>query len=240
MTTKRRAALAALSILLACAAAGEAPAQAQSRGTAPAAKAAPKVKSLFPYWENYQRIPAAERSRFQLAYRLLSNDKPATDIALFAVDGARREPIAVSADGRVRPPSLDFFRSKTAVLDASGARGRKMEVNLELLASAPAPAREIEAGEVSATLNQANTAIRKAAGIVGLVAPKMGRVVFTGAGAGEMVDAQGRRTPLPMQAGESGPYFQPAAAPGARRVVLARAPSRIMLATAAKPAKGRG
>ena len=235
MSYRRRAVLAAVSALaVGCGAAnmGGAPAQAQAAAAKPKPK--PKLKQVFPYWENYLRIPDAERSRFQLAYRLLVEDRPAADVSLFAVDGTRREPITISPDGRMRPPSLEFFRSKTAVVDAPTVRSRSFSINMELLASAPAPAREIEAAEVAATLNQANAAIRKAAGPIGLVAPKMARVVFTGAGSGEAVDAQGRRTPLPRAAGESGPYFQPAAMPGARRVILAQTPAKIMLATAAK------
>ena len=238
MTNPRRAALAALTALAigaAASATGAPPAAAQPRAQAPAAKPAPKVKQLFPYWENYLRIPAADRTRFQLAYRLLgANNQPLSDAELFAVDGTRRVPIAVASDGRMSPPPLEFIRSKTAVVDAPAARGRNFNVNLELLASAPAPARELQAADLSATLSQANAGIRKAAGPIGLVAPKMARVVLSGADSGEAVDAQGRRTPLPRVAGESGPYFQPAAMPSASRIVLARAPSKIMLATAAK------
>jgi hypothetical protein len=194
-------------------------------------KPKPKPKQLFPYWENYLRIPAAERTRFQLAYFLQSGGKPLTDLELFVVDGARRAPIAVGPDGRLTPPPLALLQSKTAVVDAPGATGRNFNISLELLATA-APAREMEAATLSAAINEANAGIRKAAGPIGMVAPKMARVSFLGAGSGEAVDAQGRRTPLPVAAGA--PYFQPASLPGAQRVILARTPTRLELSPAPK------
>ena len=231
MTKLRRAAVAALAVLAMGAAGLEGAASAQSRGQAPAAKPSPKpkVKQLFPYWENYLRIPAAERTRFQPAYTL----RPA-NLSLFAVDGPRREPIAVGPDGRMRPPGPEFFRSKTAVVDAPGATGRNFNISLELVATA-APAREMEAAEMTATITQANAGIRKAAGLIGVVAPKMARVGFVGAGSGEAVGADGRRTPLPVSNGA--PYFQPSAMPTARRLVFARTPTKLLLGTAPKPAK---
>lgn len=224
--------LAAAAVLTATGLAAAPPAPALAQAAKPKPK--PRVSKFFPYWEAYQRIPAAERTRFQLAYRLLSDDKPLTDVPLFAVDGARREPIAIAADGRMRPPSTEFFRSKTAVIDIEGpSRGRSAEVNLELLATAQ-PAREMDATVFTATLDQANAGIRKAAGPIGLVAPKMARIVFTGAGSGEAVGADGRRTPLPSVKGESGPYYQPGVQPGVQRLVFARAPSKLMIGPAVK------
>jgi len=198
-------------------------------------KPKPKVKQLFPYWENYLRIPAAERTRFQLAYSLESKGRPVTDLQLFAVDGDRREAIVISPEGRLRPPPVEFFRSKSAVVDAPGAAGRNFSIEMELLATA-APAREMDAAEMTATIAQANAGIRKAAGPIGMVAPKMARVVFPDAGSGEAVTADGRRTPLPKTELGS-PYFQPAAMPNARSLVFSRTPSRVTLATA--PKKGR-
>lgn len=238
MTADRRAAwalAAALSVagLTAGAALPEA-AQAQAQ----AAKARPKLrpKQLFPYWENYLRIPAAERTRFAPAYIVTSGGKPMTDFGLFAIDGARRAPIAIAADGRMTPPPAEFFRSKTAILDAPAATGRKFDIQMELVATA-APAREMQAAPLTATIAQSNAGIRKAAGLLGIAAPRMAQVVFVDAGSGEAVDAQGRRTPLPLGAGGS-PYFQPASMPNAQRLVLARAPSKILIGTAPK-AKGR-
>jgi hypothetical protein len=235
MTTSRHAAylLTAVLALGAAAPAALLPEPALAQAAKPKPK--PKVKQLFPYWENYMRIPAAERTRFQLAYTLEANGRPVTDQTFFAVDGARREPIAVDSNGRLRPPPLEFFRSKTAVVDAPGATGRDFSVELELLATA-APAREMEAAEMTATIAQANAGIRKAAGLIGVVAPKMARAVFPGAGSGEAVGVDGRRTPLPKTELGS-PYFQPAALPNVRSLVFARAPSRVTLAPAPKKAR---
>ena len=238
MITIRRAAFAATAALTLGAAAlqgAAAPAHAQARPGQPAKPAAkPKPKQVFPYWENYLRIPAAERTRFQLAYTLSIGGKPAGGAQLFAVDGARREPIAVGPDGRMRPPPLDFFRSKTAVIDNPGASGRSFNVELELLATAQ-PAQEMDAAEMAAAIAQTNAGIRKAAGLIGVVAPKMGKVSFEGAGAGQAVGADGRRTPLPVLNGL--PYYAPAAMPNVRRLVFTRAPTKVLIGTAPKPAK---
>lgn len=215
-------------------AAGASPEPAQAQQAAKP-KPKPKPKQLFPYWENYLKIPAAERTRFAPGYFLkLAGNKPATELSMFAIDGTRRVPVAVGPDGRMTPPPVEFFRSKTAIVDAPGAEGQSFNISMELLATM-APAREVPASEVLATLNQSNAGIRKAAGLIGIAAPKMARAIFVGAGSGEAVDAQGRRTPLPLVRGA--PYFQPAAMPTAQRVVLARVPSKVMLSPAAK-AKG--
>jgi hypothetical protein len=160
--------------------------------------------------------------------------KPAAGMPLFAVDGARREPIAISPDGRMRPPSLDFFRSKTAVIDAPGASGRSFNVELELLATAQ-PAREMDAAELAAAIAQSNAGIRKAAGLIGVAAPKMAKISFEGAGSGHAVGADGRRTPLPVQNGL--PYYAPQSMPGVQRLVFASVPSKLLIGTAPKPAK---
>jgi hypothetical protein len=193
----------------------------------------PRLGKVFPYYENYLRIPAAERTRFTLAYVVTANDKPATDLALYAVDGARREPIAIGPDGRMRPPPLEMLRSKTAVLD--GPKGRNIGIAMSLLATAT-PAREMEAAELDAALAQTNAGIRKAAGPIGMVAPKMARIIFAEAGSGEAVLADGRRTPLPVLRGS--PYYQPSTLPGVRRLVFARTPAQLMIGPAAPKKKG--
>jgi hypothetical protein len=246
MTVRRRAAACLLTAVLAgggLAAGASAPTGAHAQARAPAqtpaqtpakGKAAadkPKVKEVFPYWEHFLRIPAADRSRFQLAYYISADGKPLTGVDVYAADGGRREPIAMGAEGRARPPSIEFFRSKTAVIEAPAASGRKVGVNMVLQATA-ASAQELDAAEMVATLAQANAGIRKAAGPIGLVAPKMGRTIFVGALGGEGIAADGRRVRLPM-VGNS-PYFQPAALPGVRRLVLNKAPTRIALAPAVK------
>ena len=227
-------------VLLAAALLGSATAAAAppTPALAQAAKAAkaeekPKLGKVFPYYENYLRIPAAERTRFTLAYTVTSNGKPAPDLALFAVDGARRVPIAIGPDARMRPPPPDMLRSKTAVLD--GPKGRKVGIEMALLATA-APAREMDAAELDAALAQTNAGIRKAAGPIGMVMPKMARISFAGAAGGEAVTADGRRTPLPVFKGA--PYYQPSTMPGVRRLVFARPPEQVLIGSAAPKKKG--
>ncbi len=90
-------------------------AAAQSGRPAAAKRAEPlKLGKIFPYYDAYLRIPAAERTRFQLGYFLMQNGRPAAGAPVFAVDNGTRTPIAVGPDGRMTPPPLALLRSKTA------------------------------------------------------------------------------------------------------------------------------
>lgn len=222
--------VAAALVLTATGLAAAPPAPAQAQAAKPKPK--PKIKQLFPYYENYLRIPAAERTRFQPSYILSSGGKPLTNQPIFAIDGERREAIVVEADGRMVPPSAAFLRSRTAVAEAPGAAGRDFNVELELRATA-APAREMAPAVLAAAISETNAGIRKAAGPMGLLAPKITRVVFRDAGSGEVIGADGRRTPLPTTS-KGVPYFNPTAMPGARRLVFARTPSKLLLSAEPK------
>lgn len=223
----------AAALLAAFALAAPLAATAQSGRPAAAKKAEPlKLGKIFPYYETYLRIPAAERNRFQLAYFLMQSGRPAGNLPVFAVDGGVRTPIAVAPDGRMTPPSIALLRSKTAV--ASFPANSAVNVQMSLLPAA-APATEMNAADLAASVEQANRAIKRAAGVVGFAVPRMGQVKFMGAGSGHAVLADGGRAPLPVV--EGAPVFQPASLPNARTIVLARAPSRALLGPAAKLGK---
>jgi hypothetical protein len=198
---------------------------AQGRPAAQAKKELPKLKQIFPYYDAYLRIPAAERTLFQPAYFVTRAGKPFGEAKLAVVDGATRTPIAVAADGRMRPPPLEMFRSKTALVDLDTGPG-KFGVEMSIIPTA-APAQEMDAANLAASIDQTNRGIRRVAGILGMAAPKMAQVKFLGAGSGEVVLADGRRAPLPLV--EGGPAFRPAAFPNASRIVLARTPSRALI-----------
>ena len=68
------------------------------------------------------------------------------------------------------------------------------------------------------------------------VVPTMAGVQFEGAGSGEVVMADGKRAALPAVRGH--PTFMPASFPGARTLVLARTPSRLLIGPAPKAKKG--
>jgi len=206
-------------------------AAAQSARPAAAKKAEPlRPAKIFPYHETYMRLPAAERTRFQLAYFLLLNGRPAPGADVYVEDGGVRTPIAIAPDGRMQPPPLALLRSKTAsVVFPQGTE--KFNVQMSLIPTAPL-GQEMRAADLAAAIAQANRGIRRAAGVIGLVAPRMGQVKFIGAGSGEAVLADGRRVPLPIV--EGAPVYQPAALPNARTLVFARKPTRALLGPAAK------
>src|SRR5262249_7289440 len=110
-------------------------------------------------------------------------------------------------------------------------QGQPFTLGLELRAAMP-PSTRIDAAELSATLAQLNAAIAKVAGALGALVPKMTAAYFPDAGGGHAVMADGRESPLPVvNVPIVGPiaFFEPARVAGAKAVVFAKAPSRILL-----------
>ena len=216
-TMTRRAALGAvLGVALAGAAAAQEP-------------AAFPIKKVFRFADVYQKMPAAERDRFSLAWYLeqAGNRPPPPGTKVFVLQGARRTELPLAANGRLGLPSLAMLADKSAMVTVEkGDAAAKLNMNMALEPTVR-PAASLSTADLAASIEQANRGIRKAAGLVGFAVPRMGQVVFVGAGSGEAVMADGRRLPLP--AASSGPAFAPARFPGAQRVVLARAPARLAL-----------
>jgi hypothetical protein len=98
----RRAALAAgLSLLMVSGAAAQ-----QKEGP-------PPIKSVFKYLDAYWKIPAAERSRFTLAYYMkgLNGGAPA-GVKMYVVQGGERTALDIASNGRVELPTLAMLNSK--------------------------------------------------------------------------------------------------------------------------------
>ena len=87
------------------------------------------------------------------------------------------------------------------------------------------PATEYDVRELTATVNEANGVIGKAAGIASFMAPKMTGIAFLKAESGVAVYADGRTTPLRLAGGV--PYFFAADHQGAVRVKLTKTPTRV-------------
>ena len=102
-------------------------------------------------------------------------------------------------------------------------------VGLLLMSTQPLRA-DYAATDFNVGLEQVNSAVKKIAGPFSLMAPKLTKVVFVGAGSGEVIDAAGHAAPLRTNA--DGPVFSPLATPSARAIRLARPPARIAFATA--------
>lgn len=228
---------AALMASFALAAPASGPATAQTKSAAAAeAKRAP-IKKAFPYLDAYLKIPAAERSRFALAYRLQSkNGGPPGAVRVYVHQGATRTELPVAADGQIlRLPALAMLNDKTATISVGKPTPAPLGIDMSLEATAD-PATQMSAPEIAAAVDQANRGIKRAAGVVGFAVPTMGAAYFNLAGSGQVVMVDGRRAALPVM-GTGSPYFAPASWPGARTLVFAKAPTRISLGPVPKPKK---
>lgn len=215
MTTTRRAALSGLAALLPLGLAGEAFAQAK----------AIEIGKLFPFLDLYLGIPAADRTKFTLAYFYRMETGGPLTLTLVGADGSRT-PLPLGADGRVnRLPTLAEIKAK-AKIEMGAPKGSKFKGQMMMLAKV-APAATMNAADLNGAIGQCQQAIKARAGLIGFAAPKIKRVVLHGAGSGTAVDAKGVSKPLPVIAGA--PSYDPELMPGIVTLKLARAPSRIEL-----------
>jgi hypothetical protein len=189
--------------------------------TAPAAAADKLVdpKKVFSYLDAYLKLPAAERSRFKINYYLHIGPQPLT-APVWLVEGAKRTPIPLRADGQVeRLPTL--AQLDAAKLQFGVEPGTKLGCTVGIETIAP-PAAEMDAREIAAALVQAAAGVRKAAGIMAMAMPKLTQVSFPGAPSGEIVMADGKRVAMPLLKGV--PSFTPADFPAAKTLRFPKAP----------------
>lgn len=184
------------------------------------------LKKAFPYLEGYLSLPAQERDRFTVAYRLQVDGAASPALRLVVINGAERAPWPIETNGRIgRLPSLAMLKSDRKI-EITGPEGHKVGLALDIEPSV-VPAAEIDAHALALATIQATAGAKKAAGVMGFAAPKLDRVVFEGAAGGQAINAQGRATPLAVVKGS--PVFDPASNPGARLVRFTRPPKRITL-----------
>ena len=202
--------------------------------TAPRLAYAGEVKSVpidkaFPFLAAYLGLPAADRSRFYLAFRAYRDKHPITDAkaTIVAANGART-PIAFDRQGIVTHlPDVATLKSGAHV----EIEAPPFQIGPELRCAA-APSTHIDVAELGLALAQVNKAIAKLAGALSLVVPKLTAAFFPDAGAAQALMADGHTATLPVFTFPSVgavSYIEPANLAGARSVVLARAPSRILL-----------
>ena len=189
-----------------------------------AEKSAPADKVL-PFLDKFLKVPPAERSRVKLSYAIRHDGQmmPNLKATLVEKSGART-PLPVNGEGYFdRLPTLAQMQGDpTIVLDvpADMKLGSMMSFGTQL-----PPAREYDARELVATVNEANTVIGKAAGPMSFMAPKMTGIAFSKAGGGTIVFADGHSAPLPQA--KDVPYFRPADHQGAVRVKLTKTPTKV-------------
>lgn len=187
------------------------------------------LAKAFPMLEQYLSVPPAERSRFYLVYRATRDKRPTSDAkAAIVGPSGPAVPLAFDRAGVVtRLPTLAELKGPAQLV----MLGQPFKFGLELRC-AMAPSTRLDPTELSAALAQVNAAVTKIAGALAVMVPKMTVAFFPDSGGGHALFADGRQTPLPVFAAPivgPVPFFEPAKAAGARSVVLAKAPSRILL-----------
>ncbi len=187
------------------------------------------LSKAFPMLEQYLGVPASERSRFYLAYRAVRDKRPTSDARAAIVGaGGAAVPLGFDRSGFVtRLPSLAELKGGAEFVIA----GQPFKLQPEARC-AIAPSTHIDAAELAAALAQANAAIAKAAGPLAVIIPKLTAAFFPDAVSGHALFADGRQAPLQVfNAPALGPvpFFEPAKAAGAKAVLLAKAPSRVLL-----------
>jgi hypothetical protein len=200
-------------------------------GAAWAAAQSVKLTQAFRYLEDYLALPPAKRDRFHLAYYAVRDRKFAPDLKAVVVSAdGKRAPLVVERDAKVAQlPNLAQLRSGALEFDA--APDEKVGLALQLEPNMPVATR-IDAAALSASIAQCEAAVASIAGVMSFAAPKIVSALFPGAASGQALLDNGRAQPLPITNNRfygALPYFEPASLAGARTIVLARAPSRILL-----------
>lgn len=181
---------------------------------------------LFGLLDKFYAMPAADRSLLAVRYNVFHDGKPASDLHVFLVVGGKRTALPVAADGRFErlPTPAELAAHAQVAIEAPPTF--KVSNRLSLDTALP-PALEVNAGACVQAIAQGNDAVRRAAGVMTMMAPKVKAVTFVGAGAGLAVLNDGKTVPLPFIHGA--PAFDPVAIKDARVIRLNRAPTLISL-----------
>ena len=191
-----------------------------------AEKKSVEVGKVFPYLENYWKLPAGERSRFTVAYYLQRDGRAASGVKAVVIVGATRTLLSVGPTGRIAPlPTLAQIRAG-AKIEFDVAPGTRFSMNFVIEPMAR-PAAELVAPDLALAVVQAAKGAKKVAGLLGLGMPTITRVIFKGVTSGQVIHADGRTAALPISDGL--PYFEPAALKTARTLKFARAPSQMTM-----------
>lgn len=179
-----------------------------------------EAKRLFPFYDRYLAIPAAERTHFGMAYTLRREGGTLEGVQATLVDGGRRTPIRIAPSGRVLTlPTAAQLRSGRVEFNLPENARFGMSLAIEPTARL---AEEMSAADLKKAVEQAAAGARRAAGVMGFAVPRLDRIVFAGVGSGQAVSADGRAQALPAQNG--GPAFVPASHPQASVLRFPSAP----------------
>jgi hypothetical protein len=193
------------------------------------------LSKAFPLLDAYLALSPAERNRFYLAYRAVRDKHPTADAhaVIVAANGART-PLPLDRAGLVLSlPSLAALKS-AATLEIAGAAFKLIPE----LRCTMAPATRLDVAQLTLALAQVSAAVVKVAGPLAMMAPKMTCAFFPDSVGGQALMADGRPAALPIYIAPifgALPYFETTRFVGAKTVVLARTPSRIVLGGHPKP-----
>ena len=180
------------------------------------------ASKAFGHLDAYLKLPAAERSHFTMAFYFHVGPSPLT-APIWLVEGDRKTPIPLRADGKVlRLPTLAQLGAAKVEVGVDAATKLGASIGLEPLI---APSTDMDARELAAAVAQAARGAKQIAGVMAFAVPAPKSVVFVGATAGEVEFADGRRAALPLIKGA--PAYDPAALPNAKRIHLAKLPSKL-------------
>jgi hypothetical protein len=190
---------------------------------APPAESLIAADKLFFMLDKFYATPPADRSKLAVHYTIMQNKKPAPNIRLTLVANGKRTPLPVAPDGEVqRLPTAEELAAHPQIAVGGGA----VQVTLGLWSSIR-PSEEISAADCALAIAQANSTMKRAAGVMAMLAPQVKVTTFPGAGSGVAVMADGKTTPLPLFKGA--PAYDPVAIKGAKTIRLAKAPTAVGL-----------
>ncbi len=188
------------------------------------------VSMLFPHRETYLALDEEDRSHFRLDYIVQSSTGvPGDEIGLWYEWSDDRVDIELGADGLVaNPPAAEILETDPNVW--TDQPGRTMSMSMQFAYAGEdwqTPSRQ----DLVTGLEQANRAVRRAAGVAALFAPDFKTVIFQFDGPAPeawAVDADGNREALTVQ--EDRALFRPRDRSNRSvvRIELGRAPERVI------------
>ncbi len=189
--------------------------------------------SLFPYLDTYLNLPAGTRDRYHLSYVVVPQGAKLSDFHLVLNRKGGDVPLSVAPDGEIMPlPNLSDLKAKTPIT-LNAPDGSRFGISLRVAATIDM-ARTYDAAPLKASIEQARSGAKKAAGLLAVAVPDFQTACFGGATAGTATLANGRTVALPGlpkadDAPAGTPCFTPAALPEARTITLDRAPTAIYI-----------
>jgi len=189
---------------------------------------------FFPRLDSYLELPEDRRSHFRLAYVIGSDGgAPPEDIRMWYEHDGETRPFGIDETGRIAHlPGIEALAAEPDVwINQPNDGEARFSLTMQFEYGRPLAERyareDLERG-----IEQANQAIRQAAGVAALFAPSMKTVVFIFDGAAPeawAIDDAGERTPLTVQ--ENRAFFRPGdrSNRSVEQLEFGRAPQRVLL-----------